>query len=180
MDFIELAKKRYSCRKYKDKAIEAEKMEYVLNAGRVAPSAKNIQPWHYIVVSERENLDKICDCYKRDWIRSAPSIIIVCGDHDIAWRRPDGKDHTDIDISITIDHMVLAATEQGLGTCWVCNFDVMKCNEILDLPSQIEPIALIPIGYPDDTPKDTERHDKDRRSLFEIKHNEKFTYKVFK
>lgn len=179
MDFIDLAKRRYSCRKYKDSKVEEEKIMQVLEAARVAPSAKNKQPWHYIVVQEEKNLEKIKSCYKGEWIQSAPLIIVACGDHKVAWRRSDGKGHTDIDLAISIDHLTLAATDAGLATCWVCKFDVMKCAEILELPEEIEPIAMIPIGYPADE-VDPERHEKARKPLNEMVHKNRYFYTYFK
>jgi len=179
MDFLELAKKRYSCRKYKDQPVEEEQLMQVLEATRLAPSAKNKQPWHFIIIQEEENLKKIKSCYKRDWIESAPLIIVACGDHKSAWRRSDGKDHTDIDMAISIDHLTLAATDIGLATCWVCKFDVMRCAEILQLPDGVEPVALIPIGYPADK-VDTGRHNKARESLNDIVHKDQFYYRYFK
>ena len=104
---------------------------------------------------------------------------MVCGDHREAWRRADGKIHTDIDVAIAVDHMTLAATDLGLSTCWVCKFDVMKCVKALDLPEGVEPVALIPIGYPEDE-ADVNRHEQLRKPLDEIVHWEKFYYKPFK
>ncbi len=168
--FLELAKHRYSCRKYEDKAIEKEKLEYVLEAGRVAPSAVNFQPWKFYVVQEKTNLNKVHEIYHREWINSAPCVIVVCGDSSQSWKRKeDEKDHLDIDIAITVDHMTLAATEQGLATCWVCNFFVDKCKEVLNLPENFEPIVLLPIGYPTDSVNSL-RHDTKRKSLEEIVH----------
>jgi len=179
MSFLDLAKRRYSCRKYKDTAIEKEKLDQVLEAGRIAPSAKNTQPWKFIVVQQKEHLEELCEVYKKDWIKTAPAIIAVCGDHSEAWRRSDGKIHTDIDVAIAIDHMTLAATDLGLATCWVCMFDIMKSVEILHLPDDIEPIALIPIGYADDN-KNQNPTKKKRKPLDEVVHYERFFYKDFK
>lgn len=179
MDFIELAKNRYSCRKYKSRPVEETKLIKVLEAARVAPSAKNLQPWHFVVISDPENLEKVKSCYNRDWIESAPMIIVACGDHKSAWHRSDGKIHTDIDLAIAIDHMTLAATDNGLATCWICKFDVMKCAELLQLPEGLEPMAMIPLGYPDDT-VNPERHQKARRPLEDIVHKEQYYYKYFK
>lgn len=97
----------------------------------------------------------------------APVIIVICGDHSRSWRRPDGKDHLDIDAGIAVDHMTLSAAELGLGTCWVCNFDSMLCHTILGLPSNIETIALLPLGYPADE-VDVNRHDTKRKSIDEM------------
>ncbi|MEA2105118.1 MAG: nitroreductase family protein [Bacteroidota bacterium] len=179
MTFIDLAKQRYSCRKYLDKPIEKTLLLQVLESGRIAPSAKNKQPWHFVVINEKENQEKIKSCYDREWIKSAPTIIVVCGDHRESWRRSDGKIHTDIDIAIAIDHMTLAAADIGLGTCWVCKFDVMKCAKILELPEGVEPISLIPIGYPADE-MDLNRHEQLRKPINEVTHWEKFYYKPFK
>lgn len=179
MSFIDLAKRRYSCRKYKDQPVEKEKLTKVLEAARIAPSAKNMQPWHFIVIQEKKNLEKIADAYKREWIKTAPAIIAVCGNHGESWRRADGKIHTDIDVAIAVDHLTLAATDLDLATCWICKFDVMKTVDILNLPEDIEPIALIPIGYPDDE-VDVNRHDDKRKPLDEIVHWEQFYFKYFK
>jgi nitroreductase len=174
MEFLELAKARYSCRNYKDKEVEEEKIMAVLEAGRIAPSAANRQPWVFIVVREKKNLEKIYGTYARDWIQTAPVIIAICGDHSRAWVRSDGKDHTDVDVSIATDHMTLAATEQGLATCWICAFDKGLCTEVLDLPSHIEPIVLLPMGYPADH-VELNRHKGQRKSLEELIKWEKYT-----
>lgn len=174
MNFFELAINRYSSRKYKDTPVEEEKLIKVLEAARIAPSAVNKQPWHIIVVRDAENRKNLCKTYKRDWLKQAPVILVMCGDHSVAWKRSvDNKYHTDIDVSIATDHITLAATELGLATCWVCNFDVKKCAGLFGLPEHIEPIALIPLGYPADEP-DLTRHTSKRKSLREIVHWETF------
>jgi len=150
MSFIELAKKRYSVRDFKNIPVEREKILQVLEAGRVAPSAVNYQPWHFIVVTDEGVKNRIAEAYSRDWFKKAPVIIIACGDHSQSWKRRDGKDHCDIDVAIAVDHMTLAATDLGLGTCWVCAFDAEKCHKALGLPENLEVIALMPLGYPAD------------------------------
>lgn len=167
MDFIELAKNRYSVRKYQEREIEREKLEYVLQAGRIAPSAVNFQPWRFIVAREAGMKETVCSTYNRDWIKAAPAIIVLCGVHGEAWRRADGKDHCDIDVAIAADHMTLAAVEKGLGTCWVCNFDSMALAKALRLPKGTEPAVLLPIGYPADS-ADPERHGDKRKAEEEI------------
>ncbi|MEA3318279.1 MAG: nitroreductase family protein [Bacteroidota bacterium] len=179
MSFLDIAKKRYSCRKYKDKPIEKEKLAQVLEAGRIAPSAKNTQPWNFIIIRKKENLERLSEAYQRSWLKSAPVVIAVCGDHRQSWRRADGKKHTDIDVSSAISYMTLAAADLGLATCWICKFDVMKSVELLQLRDDMEPIALIPIGYPDNEP-DTERFEQERKPIDEIVHYERFFYKDFK
>lgn len=148
MNFIELASKRYSVRGYSSKPVEKEKLMRIAEAAVLAPTSVNFQPWKMIIVTDPQLLNKLYDCYHRDWFRTAPACVVAIGDHDRGWRRPsDGKDHTDIDVAIAIDHLILAATEEGLGTCWICNFDVDKCAGLLQLPGHLEPMALIPVGY---------------------------------
>lgn len=148
MSVIDIARKRYSVRKFKDMEVEKEKILQVLEAGRLAPSAVNFQPCHFIVITDKDIKSKVAEAYSRQWFQSAPVIIVACGDHSQSWKRKDGKDHCDIDVAIAVDHMTLAATDLGLGTCWVCAFDAKKCHDILDLPEHLEVIALLPMGYP--------------------------------
>ncbi len=165
MDFLELVKMRHSVRSYESRDIEKEKLDYVMECVRLAPSAVNFQPWKFTIVSEPEALQSIQAAYKREWITTAPYIIVACADHNESWhRKPDGKDHADIDLAIAVEHLCLAAAEQGLGTCWVCNFDTEICREALHLPEQLEPIALIPIGYP----ASVEVPEKKRKPMEEI------------
>jgi nitroreductase len=174
--FLDLAKKRFSLRKFKPQSVESEKLEIVLEAGRIAPSACNNQPWFFIVVKEKENLKKLWDTYQREWFRQAPVVIVACGDHRQSWKRSDGKDHCDIDIAIAVDHMTLAAADIGLGTCWVCNFNRVMCSSLLNLPSYIEPIALLPLGYPADETL-TEKKELKRKDLDDITFSERFGLK---
>lgn len=172
MDFVQLAKSRYSSRKYKRMSVEDDKLDYVLEAGRIAPSAVNYQPLFFVVV-RGENLEKVSECYKRDWFKTAPMCIVLCSDHSRSWKRSDGKDHADIDAAIAADHITLAATSIGLATCWVCNFDRKKLSEVLNLPDHIEPVVILPLGYPDDS-ADIERHASKRKAIGDIVVFEKF------
>lgn len=150
MNFKELCEARYSCRSYQQKTIEPEKMEYIRECVRLAPSAVNRQPWRFIFVDEKqpELLAAVKASYHREWIDTVPAIIICCENKTECWtRRYDGKNHADIDIAIATEHLCLAATEQGLATCWVCNFDINQFNSLVTLPEGYEAAALIPIGY---------------------------------
>lgn len=165
MDFLDLVKARYSVRDYVQKEIEQSKLDYIMECVRLAPSAVNFQPWRFAIVTDAEQLAALKTAYPREWIQTAPCIIVACADHTQSWhRKADNKDHADIDLSIAIEHLCLAAAEQGLGTCWVCNFDVPVCREVMRLPEQLEPVALIPIGYP----AAQTLPDKKRKSLAEI------------
>lgn len=172
MDFIQLAKSRYSSRKYRQQKVEDDKLNYLLEAGRVAPSAVNYQPVYFVVVRD-ENIENVRACYHREWFRTAPLCIVMCSDHSKSWKRGDGKDSADIDIAIATDHITLAATSIGLATCWVCNFNKPKLCEVLNLPDHIEPVVILPIGYPEDT-AEIERHESKRKPLNEIVVYERF------
>jgi nitroreductase len=172
MDFIQLARSRYSSRKYKQQKVEEDKLNYVLESGRIAPSAANYQPVFFVVVRD-ENIENVRTCYTREWFRTAPICIVICSDHSRSWKRGDGKDSADIDAAIATDHITLAATSIGLATCWICNFNKPKLAEVLNLPEHIEPVVILPIGYPEDE-ADTERHAKKRKSLNEIVFYERF------
>lgn len=168
MSLLDIAKNRYSCRNYDSQPVEQEKLDLILEAGRVAPSAVNLQPWHFYVLTESTDLEKFYSAYHREWFRTAPCVIVICGDHGRGWKRKvDGKDHTEVDVAITTDHMTLQATELGLATCWICNFYVERTRELLKLPAHMEPIVILPVGYPlDDV--DPDRHDEKRKPLSEI------------
>jgi nitroreductase len=171
MNFIELATQRSSVRNFDSKPVEKEKLMYILEAARIAPSAVNFQPWHFVVITDPEILKAIRSTYPREWLATAPVIIVAMGDHNKGWhRKTDGKDFTDIDVAIAVDHLMLAATEQGLASCWICNFDTEKCCDIFNAPENIEPIALIPIGYPAIDGKS----DKKREPIEQLVHWNKF------
>ena len=157
MDFLELAKNRYSCRAYKPLNVENEKLEYIMECVRFAPSAVNKQPWLFHIVSNEAEKAKLQQCYNRDWFNTAPMYIIASVLHDEEWVRADGKHHGDIDIAIAVEHLCLAATEQGLATCWVCNFDAALCKELFALPDNEEPAVVIPLGYAADEAKPKSR-----------------------
>lgn len=149
MDFKDLAQRRYSVRSYQSTPVDREQLLKVIGAALLAPSAVNFQPWKFVVVTDPELLAQLHGCYHREWFKTAPACIVAIGDHNKGWHRPtDDKDYTDIDVAIAIDHLMLASTEIGLGTCWICHFNAEKCAEIFDLPANFEPIAMIPIGYP--------------------------------
>ena len=153
MNFKDLCQARYSCRKYQNRPIEQEKMDYIRECVRLAPSAVNRQPWRFILVDESqpELFARVKETYHRDWINDVPAIILCMKVESECWtRRYDNKSHADIDLAIAIEHLCLAATEQGLATCWVCNFDINQFHDIEPMPEGLEPVALIPIGYPAD------------------------------
>ena len=159
MDFLELVKKRYSCRNYQPTSIEKEKLDYIIACVRFAPSAVNKQPWAFRIISNKEEKEKLRQCYDREWFATAPTYIMASILHDEECVRADGKHHGNIDIAIAVEHLCLAAAEQGLGTCWVCNFDVERCTQLFNIPSNEEVAVLIPIGYAADEAKEKKRKD---------------------
>ena len=167
MNFLELARKRCSVRQYSDRSVEPEKMDYVLEAARLAPSAVNKQPWRILLIESEEKRQQLQSCYDREWFKQAPLYLIVCGNHAESWKRAeDGKDHVDVDVAILTEHLCLAAAEQGLGTCWVCNFNVARCKQLFNLPEDLEPIVLLRLGYPAD--ESVFEEEKKRKALTEI------------
>ncbi|MDE7117788.1 MAG: nitroreductase family protein [Bacteroidaceae bacterium] len=157
MRLLDLVKARYSCRSYQDRHVEQEKLNYIMECVRMAPSAVNRQPWRFRIVADADAVGKLRQCYSRDWFNTAPLYVIASIMHEEAWVRADGKPHGDIDIAIAVEHLCLAATEQGLATCWVCNFDAALCRTLFSLPDNEEPAVLIPLGYAADEPKEKKR-----------------------
>ena len=164
-NLLTLARRRYALRNYSSRPVPDEVLRYILEVARMAPSAVNYQPWQFVVVRDGILLQQLRKVYHREWFDTAPCCIVVCGNHNESWHRAsDGKDHCDIDIAIATEHIALAAAECGLGTCWVCNFDIEACAQLLQLPQGIEPMVLMPIGYP----VNNEIPEKKRKSIDEI------------
>ena len=157
MRMMDLIEKRFSVRAYKPDPVEDEKLQYVLAAARLAPTAANRQPFWFIVVHTKRKKTKLRQVYDRIWFVQAPLVICACGIPSQAWVRRDGKNYCDVDVAIAMDHLVLAATEQGLGTCWIAAFDAAAARKLLLLPDGVEPVAFTPLGYPDDAGRPRKR-----------------------
>ena len=152
MEFSEVVKKRYSVRSYRRDPVEDHKLQQVLEAVRLAPTAANRQPFEFIVIHTAGKEAELRRIYDRAWFIQAPVIICGCAIPARAWVRQDSKNYCDVDIAIAMDHLVLAATDLGLGTCWVAGFNPDAAREVLGLPDSVEPIAFTPLGYADDQP----------------------------
>ncbi|MDO4673127.1 MAG: nitroreductase family protein [Porphyromonadaceae bacterium] len=148
MDTLELLKERCSVRAFLDRPIEQEKLDNILEAGRLAPSACNKQPWTFLVIQSEEAKAKIRECYPTPWFQTAPLYIVLIGNHQTCWSRPSG-DSVDIDTSIAATQMILQAHAEGLGSTWVCAFDQDKCHQLFNLPKEEEAVTVLAIGYPD-------------------------------
>ncbi len=157
MEFSELIAKRYSVRAYKPDAVEEDKLRQVLEAARLAPTAANRQPFQLIVIRTAERKAELRRIYAREWFLQAPLVICACGIPQQGWVRRDGKCYVDVDVAIAMDHLILAAANLGLGTCWVAAFDPATVREVLRLPEGVEPLVLTPLGYPADAPKPKQR-----------------------
>ena len=152
-------------RSYSAEPVSESQLEYILECARLAPSAVNLQPWRFIVVKSEAVRQQVQSCYKREWIAKAPLYIICVVRHQEEWVRRDGKRHGDIDIAIAAEHICMAATEQGLGSCWVCNFDATRLHELLGLEPDEEASVIVPIGHPAAELEVPEKKRKEREAI---------------
>lgn len=163
----EIIAERKSIRKYTDQPIDKQTIDKIIESARLAPSAVNFQPWKFYICRSEEAKQVVRDSYPREWFNTAQLYILACGNREQSWKRPcDGKDHLDIDIAIAVEHMVLKITELGLATCWVCNFNPQIVKDGLMLSENMEPVVLLPIGYPDSI--EANSNNKKRKSSEEI------------
>lgn len=159
MEFSNLIQRRYSVRAYKPDPVEDDKLQGLLEAARLAPSAANRQALRFIVIHTEGREEELQRIYNRDWFVQPPLVICACGIPSENWVRKDGKNYNDVDVAIAMDHLILAATDAGLGTCWIADFDANAAREVLHLPDQVEPIAFTPLGYPAVQPGPKKRKD---------------------
>lgn len=166
MDFLDLVKERYSCRSFAKKEIEKEKIEKILEAARLAPTAVNYQPQRILILNEKEKLSKLSECTRMGW--NAPLIMIICYDKTISWKSKfDGRDEGIIDATIATTQMMLEVQNLGLGSTWIGYFDSAKVREVYKIPENLEIIAMLAIGYPSEEAKPSEKHYQ-RKSIEEI------------
>ncbi len=162
MEFIDVINERYSVRGYLDKEVEDEKLEYVLKAATIAPTGVNNQPFKVYVIDTKKYKEELSEIYSAKWFVEAPYVLCVVALRDKAWTRPwDGKNISDIDATIVMDHMILAATDVGLGTCYIGAFKKNKAHQFLNLAENEEPVLFPPLGYGDAEPRDTPRKQLD-------------------
>jgi len=172
VDVLEAIKKRRSIHKYQARPVENEKINEVLEAARLAPSAGNQQPCHFIVVTKPEAKESLRAAYeaKRQWLMQAPVIIVACVDPKKSWHRNDGEEYWKVDAAIAMQNLVLASTELGLGTCWIATFNEKAAKKALNIPEHIRVVAMTPLGYPDEEKGPV----TDRKPLNEMVHYEKW------
>lgn len=164
MEYSELIAKRYSVRAYRPAPVEDEKLQAVLEAAQLAPTAANRQPIQLVVMHTAGREEELGKIYRRPWFVQAPIVIAVCTISSQAWVRESDKFNARlIDAAIVADHLILAAANLGLGTCWIANFNTEAARSILRLPDEVEPVIFTPLGYPAD-----ELGPKTRKPLTEL------------
>ena len=162
MEFLDVIKQRYSVRGFLDKPVEKEKLDYVLNAATIAPTGVNAQPFKVYVIDTKKYKDELGKIYAAKWFVEAPYVLCVVALKDKAWTRPwDMKNIADIDATIVMDHIILAATALGLGTCYIAAFKKYEAHKFLNLDETEEPILFTPLGYGNAEPRETPRKDLD-------------------
>lgn len=180
MEFADVIKSRSSVRRYTEKEVEDEKITYVLDCARLAPSWENKQCWRFVVIKNKETITALSKTSLiNNWLKTAPVIIVACADPTESWTHNE-IDYYIVDIAIALEHLILAATDAGLGTCWIVDFNELKVKELLEIPKRIRIIAFTPLGYPADIKKITDSilrifvKQGKRKSLDEIVHNERW------
>jgi nitroreductase len=164
MEYTHLIAARYSVRAYRPTLVEDVKLQEVLDAARLAPTAANRQPFQLIVLHTAGREEEIGKIYRRPWFVQAPLVIAVCAISSQAWvRESDRFNARLIDAAIVADHLILAAANLGLGTCWIAAFNVEAARNVLQLPEEVEPVIFTPLGYPADQPGQ-----KNRKPLGEL------------
>lgn len=159
MDLYKVIEERHSVRSYLDKPVEEEKLERILRAAQAAPTAVNFQAFKIYVIPTEGRKELLKKVYHRDWFSQPPYVLLVCADVDKCWSRRDGKSYGDVDGAIVMDHIILAATAESLGTCWIGAFDPAAAREAFELPDNLEPIAFTPLGYKRKTGSSKKRKD---------------------
>lgn len=160
---------RTSVRSYRPDTVEDEKLSRILDAARRAPSGKNGQPWVFIVVRDADIRKKLVPaCKNQEFVGQAPVVVVACGREELAYKKMGGYwNSLPVDIGIAMEHLMLAAEAEGLGTCWIGAFIEDEVREILSIPDEVKIVALTPVGYPAD-----ERKFRPRKELNEIVMND--------
>ncbi len=158
MNFMDLAKRRYSVRKFQPTPIPEESLQRILDAGCLAPTAKNLQPQRILVLKSAEALEQLKQVTPCHF--DAPLAMLICYDTEACWTRPeDQKPSGDIDASIVTTHMIFQAEEEGIGSTWVMKFDPFAAREVFQLPAAWEPTAVLVMGYPAETAHPSHLHE---------------------
>jgi nitroreductase len=166
MKVMEAIRNRYSCRSYKDKPIENEKLDSILEAARLAPSAKNLQDWRFVVVTDKEKKHKLAEAANSQlFIEKAGAIIVACSINKEIMRC--GQAIGPIDVAIALEHICLQATDLGLATCWIGSFYPDRVRPIVGIPADVDIIELLALGYPAESRKEPRREQMDEIACYE-------------
>ena len=166
MDFYDVIKKRRSIRSYKSDPVPEESIQRIAEAVYFAPSACNMKPWKIKLVTDPELRAQIAANYTQPWLAEAPAIAVIIGNNKQCWQRFEGNPAVDIDVGIAMEHLVLAATAEGLATCWICAYEIKKMNAVLKVTDPWNVLAISPMGFANATPKDVPH--KDINKIFEV------------
>lgn len=166
MEVIDAIRARRSTRSFQDRPVEDEKLKAVLEAGRLAPSARNLQDWRFVVVRDPDTRKRLAEAAKnQEFVGKAPVVIAACGTSDYVMTC--GQHAYALDVAIAVDHMTLSAAAVGLGTCWIGAFYEDKVKEILGIPEHVRVVALLPLGYPTQAARPTPRKKMDEILAYE-------------
>ena len=167
MEFFDLIEKRYSMRGFEDKEVEQEKLDKILKAAQLAPTGVNFQPFKVVVIDAKKYKDELNAIYSPDWFTQAPIVLCVVASKDDAWtRKYDNWNIAEIDATIVMTHMILAAEDVGLNTCFIGAFKPDEAREFLDLGDEWEPVLFTPLGYGNAEPRDTPRKSSDELVIY--------------
>jgi nitroreductase len=170
VEFADVIRQRYSVRAYQGRAIDDQVLQRVLEAFVMAPTAANRQALGLIVIHTQGREAELRRIYSADWFASQPPVVVcACVIPEKCWVRRDGKNYADVDVAIAMDHLVLAATNEGLGTCWIGAFDPAAAREVLGLPPGVEPMAFTPLGYAADSSRP-----RLRKKMEQLVHDERW------
>lgn len=150
MEFYEVVRRRTSVRAYRPDPVADEVLNRILEAGRLAPSAKNLQPWKFIVIKDPAvKAALVPACRNQAFVSQAPVVICGCAIESEVWKGMGGYWSAEaVDLAIALEHIILAAAAEGLGTCWIGAFVEAEVRKVLAIPEGVKPIALTPLGYP--------------------------------
>ena len=173
MDFTDVINKRRSHRKFKEDIIEDEILKRIIEAGRLAPTWSNKQGVRYIIVKNKSLIKEIADGITQKWTEDVPMLIVVCIAPNGSGKNMNNMEYYTVDAAICMEHIILAATNEGLGTCWIGWFDEQKIKDTLSIPEKVRVVALTPLGYSRYTPRE-----QNRKPIEQICFSEKWGTKI--
>ena len=167
MEFYDVLRTRRSIRSFDPaRPIPEDSLQRIMQAVQCAPSACNRQPWRFVIVFDRALREAIGRCYPKPWLLEAPAIVVALGDRQNCWHRLEGTPAVEIDLGIAMEHLVLAAAAEGLGTCWICAFAKAELNQVMQVAAPWSVEAISPLGYAAAPPR--EQTYKDLDAIFQV------------